>query len=201
MENQNNNLQELEQLRSQVAEFKNRLEQQEIVSRQMLEKAMKGHVSWIKQMSVWGGVVDLALVPLIVYLLKSIVGVSWLPIIAICIVMVFEAFFNFWNVSTIRDKYLAANDVINTQQRLRTYKRREKLYTFGILPFIFLWVVWLLFDVYYGTDIPFFPSSDRNLVYFVVTVIVSAVVSYVFYREMRSLNKAIKDIDEFVNGK
>ena len=201
MENQNNNLQELEQLRSQVAEFKNRLEQQEIVSRQMLEEAMKGHVSWIKQMSVWGGVVDLALVPLIVYLLKSIVGVSWLPIIAICIVMVFEAFFNFWNVSTIRDKYLAANDVINTQQRLRTYKRREKLYTFGILPFIFLWVVWLLFDVYYGTDIPFFPSSDRNLVYFVVIVIVLAVVSYVFYREMRSLNKAIKDIDEFVNGK
>jgi len=201
MENQNNNLQELEQLRSQVAEFKNRLEQQEIVSRQMLEKAMKGHVSWIKQMSVWGGVVDLALVPLIVYLLKSIVGVSWLPIIAICIVMVFEAFFNFWNVSTIRDKYLAANDVINTQQRLRTYKRREKLYTFGILPFIFLWVVWLLFDVYYGTDIPFFPSSDRNLVYFVVIVIVLAIVSYVFYREMRSLNKAIKDIDEFVNGK
>ena len=115
--------------------------------------------------------------------------------------MVFEAFFNFWNVSTIRDKYLAANDVINTQQRLRTYKRREKLYTFGILPFIFLWVVWLLFDVYYGTDIPFFPSSDRNLVYFVVIVIVLAVVSYVFYREMRSLNKAIKDIDEFVNGK
>ena len=201
MENQNNNLQELEQLRSQVAEFKNRLEQQEIVSRQMLEEAMKGHVSWIKQMSVWGGVVDLALVPLIVYLLKSIVGVSWLPIITICIVMVFEAFFNFWNVSTIRDKYLAANDVINTQQRLRTYKRREKLYTFGILPFIFLWVVWLLFDVYYGTDIPFFPSSDRNLVYFVVIVIVIAVVSYVFYREMRSLNKAIKDIDEFVNGK
>lgn len=201
MENQNNNLQELEQLRSQVAEFKNRLEQQEIVSRQMLEEAMKGHVSWIKQMSVWGGVVDLALVPLIVYLLKSIVGVSWLPIITICIVMVFEAFFNFWNVSTIRDKYLAANDVINTQQRLRTYKRREKLYTFGILPFIFLWVVWLLFDVYYGTDIPFFPSSDRNLVYFVVIVIVLAVVSYVFYREMRSLNKAIKDIDEFVNGK
>ena len=201
MENQNTNFQELEELRSQVAEFKNRLEQQEIVSRQMLEKAMKGHVSWIKQMSVWGGVVDLALVPLIVYLLKSIVGVSWLPIIAVCIVMIFEAFFNFWNVSTIRDKYLAANDVINTQQRLRTFKRREKLYTFGILPFIFLWVVWLLFDVYYGTDIPFFPSSDRNLVYFVVIVIVLAVVSYVFYREMRSLNKAIKDIDEFVNGK
>lgn len=197
MDNQNNNLQELEELRSQVAEFKNRVEQQEIVSRRLLKEAMKGHVSWIKQMSIWGSVGELVILPFLVYALRSIVGVSWLPIIVIGLVIVGEAVFNFWNVSTIRDKHLAVDDVLSAQQRLITFKRREKLYTYGILPFIFLWVVWLLFDVYYGTNIPFFPSSDRNLVYFVVIVITLAVLSYVFYREMRSLNKAIKDIDEF----
>ena len=197
MDNQNNNLQELEELRSQVAEFKNRVEQQEIVSRRLLKEAMKGHVSWIKQMSIWGSVGELVILPLLVYALRCIVGVSWLPIIAVGLVIVGEAVFNFWNVSSIRDKYLAVDDVLSVQQRLITFKRREKLYTYGILPFIFLWVVWLLFDVYYGTDIPFFPSSERNLVYFVAVVITLAVVSYVFYREMRSLNKAIKDIDEF----
>lgn len=197
MENQNNNLQELEELRSQVAEFKNRVEQQEIVSRRLLREAMKGHVSWIKQMSIWGSVGELVILPLLVYALRSIVGVSWLPIIAIGLVIVGEAVFNFWNVSSIRDKHLAVDDVLSVQQRLITFKRREKLYTYGILPFIFLWVVWLLFDVYYGTDIPFFPSSDRLLFYFVVIAITLAVISYVFYREMRSLNKAIKDIDEF----
>ena len=197
MENQNNSLQELEELRSQVAEFKNRVEQQEIVSRRLLKEAMKGHVSWIKQMSIGGSVGELAILPFLVYALRNIVGVSWLPIIVIGLVIVGEAVFNFWNVSTIRDKHLAVDDVLSAQQRLITFKRREKLYTFGILPFLFFWVVWLLFDVYYGTDIPFFPSSERNLVYFVVIVVASAVVSYVFYREMRSLNKAIKDIDEF----
>ena len=197
MENQNNNLQELEELRSQVAAFKNRVEQQEIVSRRLLREAMKGHVFWIKQMSIWGSVGELAILPFLVYALRNIVGVSWLPIIVIGLVIVGEAVFNFWNVSTIRDKHLAVDDVLSAQQRLITFKRREKLYTFGILPFLFFWVVWLLFDVYYGTDIPFFPSSERNLVYFVVIVVASAVVSYVFYREMRSLNKAIKDIDEF----
>ena len=197
MENQNNSLQELEELRSQVAEFKNRVEQQEIVSRRLLKEAMKGHVSWIKQMSIWGSIGELAILPFLVYALRNIVGVSWLPIIVIGLVIVGEAVFNFWNVSTIRDKHLAVDDVLSAQQRLITFKRREKLYTFGILPFLFFWVVWLLFDVYYGTDIPFFPSSERNLVYFVVIVVASAVVSYVFYREMRSLNKAIKDIDEF----
>ena len=197
MDNQNNNLQELEELRSQVAEFKNRVEQQEIVSRRLLKEAMKGHVSWIKQMSIWGSVGELVILPLLVYALRCIVGVSWLPIIAVGLVIVGEAVFNFWNVSSIRDKHLAVDDVLSVQQRLITFKRREKIYTYGILPFIFLWVVWLLFDVYYGTDIPFFPSSERNLVYFVAVVITLAVVSYVFYREMRSLNKAIKDIDEF----
>ena len=190
MENQNNNLQELEELRSQVAEFKNRVEQQEIVSRRLLKEAMKGHVSWIKQMSIWGSVGELVILPLLVYALRCIVGVSWLPIIAVGLVIVGEAVFNFWNVSSIRDKHLAVDDVLSVQQRLITFKRREKLYTYGILPFIFLWVVWLLFDV-------FFPSSDRLLFYFVVIAITLAVISYVFYREMRSLNKAINDIDEF----
>ena len=196
MENQNNSLQELEELRSQVAEFKNRVEQQEIVSRRLLKEAMKGHVSWIKQMSIWGSVGELAILPFLVYALRNIVGVSWLPIIVVGLVIVGEAVFNFWNVSTIRDKHLAVDDVLSAQQRLITFKRREKLYTYGILPFIFLWVVWLLFDVYHGTDIPF-PSSDRLLVDFVVIGITLVVLSYVFYREMRSLNKAIKDIDEF----
>ena len=196
MDNQNNNLQELEELRSQVAEFKNRVEQQEIVSRRLLKEAMKGHVSWIKKMSIWGSVGELVILPLLVYALRCIVGVSWLPIIAVGLVIVGEAVFNFWNVSSIRDKHLAVDDVLSVQQRLITFKRREKLYTYGILPFIFLWVVWLLFDVYHGTDIPF-PSSDRLLVDFVVIGITLAVLSYVFYREMRSLNKAIKNIDEF----
>jgi hypothetical protein len=116
--------------------------------------------------------------------------------IAVVLMLVGEAAFNFWNVSTIRDKYLALDDVLSAQQRLITFKRREKLYTFGILPFLFLWVVWLLFDVYHGTDIPF-PSSDRLLFYFVAIVITFAVLFYIFSREMHSLNKAIKDIDEF----
>ena len=196
MENQNNNFQELEELRCQVAEFKNRMEQQEIVSRHLLKEAMKGHVSWIKQMGIWVSVAELLILPLLVYALRSIVGVSWLPTIVLGLMIAGEAVFNFWNVSTIRDKHLAVDDVLSAQQRLITFKRREKLYTFGILPFIFLCVVWLLFDVYHGTDIPF-PSSDRLLVYIVLIVITTTVLFYVFSREMRSLNKAIKSIDEF----
>ena len=199
MENQNNNLQELEQLRSQVAEFKNRLDQQEIVSRHLLDEAMKGHVSWIKHMGIWGGILDLAIVPLVVYALGSIVGVSWLPIIAICLVLVAEGVFSIWNVNTIRDKYLVATDVISTQQRLRSYKRRDKLNTFITIPILLLWLIWLLFDVYYETDVPFPSSASRIIVDIVAIALGFAVGIYLFTREMRSLNKAIKEIDDFKN--
>ena len=110
--------------------------------------------------------------------------------------MAIEAAFNFWNVSTIRDKHLALDDVLSVQQRLITFKRREKLYTFGILPFLLLWLVCIPFGFFHDTDIPF-PSSDRLVVYCVFIVITSVVLSYVFSREMRSLNRAIKAIDEF----
>jgi hypothetical protein len=86
--------------------------------------------------------------------------------------------------------------VLSVQQRLITYKRREKLYTFGIVPFILLWLACIPFGVFHGTDIAF-PSSDRLVVYCVAIVILFALLFYVFSREMRSLNKAIKDIDEF----
>ena len=196
MENQNNNLQELEELRSQVAEFKNRMEHQEIVSRRLLKEAMKGHVSWIKQMSFWGSVAELALLPLFVCVLRSIAGFSWLPIIVIGLLIAGEAVFNFWNVSTIRDKHLAVDDVLSVQQRLITFKRREKLYTFSIVPFILLWLACIPFGVFHGTNIAF--PSDRLVVFFVAIVIVFTLSFYVFSREMRSLNKAIKDIDDFM---
>ena len=196
MENQNNNLQELEELRSQVAEFKNRMEQQEIVSRHLLKEAMKGHVSWIKQMSFWGSVAELVLLPLFVYILRSIAGFLWLPIIVLGLLIAGEAVFNFWNVSTIRDKHLAVDDVLSVQQRLITFKRREKLYTFGILPLLLLWLACIPFGVFHGTNIAF--PSDRLVVFFVAIVIVFTLLFYVFSREMRSLNKAIKDIDDFM---
>ena len=187
----------MEYLRSQVAEFKNRLDQQEIVSRHLFDEAVKGHVSWIKHMGIWGGILDLAIVPFVIYALGSIVGVSWLPIIVICLVLVIEGLFSIWNVSTIRDKYLAADDVISTQQRLRSFKRRDKLNTLIIYPLLLLWTVWLLFDVYYGTDVPFPSSASRIVVDIVAIALAIAFSIYIYTREMRSLNKAIKEIEEF----
>ena len=197
MENQNNNLQELEQLRSQVAEFKNRLEQQEIVSERLLKQAMSGHVSWFKKLNVWADVVCLCFMPLVALFLREI-GCSWAPIITLLLILIGELIFNIWNTRSISSQHLMSNDVMTSRQRLLRFKQRERWQTVIEVPMIVLWMVWVYFDIAGST----LHNQTEMTVWFIsVLVIGLAIGFYIYYREMRSLNKAIKDIDEFFNGR
>ena len=197
MENQNNNLQELEQLRSQVAEFKNRLEQQEIVSERLLKQAMSGHVSWFKKLNVWADVVGLCFMPLVALFLRER-GCSWAPFIVLLIILLGELAFNIWNTRSIGSQHLMSNDVMTSRQRLLRFKQRERWQTVIEVPMIVLWLVWVYFDVAGRTS-----QNHTDLAVWLISVLVIglAIGFYIYYREMRSLNKAIKDIDEFANGK
>jgi len=189
MDNQNNNLQELEGLRDQVTEFKKRMEQQEIVNHQLLKIAMNKHISWIKFMNTWTGPIALVLSPLFIFCLREL-GCSWIPIIFIILVLIGETVFNIWNVSTISNKHLAAQDIISVQQRLTAYKRREKLQTYIECPLILLLGGWFILDIYNYINIP--------VIKLIVGLLLgSFIIFFILFREIRSLNKAIKVIDEF----
>ena len=197
MENKNDNLQELEVLRQQVAEFKNRIDEQEIVNRKLLMAATtKGHISWIKQINIGGAIINIVMIPIVILVFRNIVGCSWGPILFCELILIFSAAFSIWNISTIRDKHLLCDNVLSVQQRLTAFKRREKLSFITGLPIILLSVAWLLFDVYYGTDIPL-PSTAHLIEDAFIILIGLSFVFYTFYREMRSLNKAIKEIQEW----
>ena len=196
MENQNNNLQELEELRSQVAEFKNRMEKQEIVSQQLLKQAMTAHVSWFKGFNVWADVIGLCFMPLVALILRGI-GCSWAPFIVILIILIGELIFNIWNTRSISTKYLMSDDVLTSRQRLLKFKQREKWQTMIEVPLLVLWVFWIFFD---GPG-----HTSHNQTEWTVRLIIGFVIGfgigfYIYYREMRSLNKAIKEIDEFNNN-
>ena len=193
MENKNNNLQELEELRSQVAEFKNRMEQQEIVSQQLLKQAMTAHVSWFKNFNVWADVICLCFMPLLALILRGI-GCSWAPFIVILIILIGELIFNIWNTRSISTKYLMSDDVLTSRQRLLKFKQREQWQTMIEVPMLVLWVVWVYFD---GPGHTSQNQTEWALRFIIAFGIGFAIGFYIFYREMRSLNKAIKEIDKF----
>ena len=193
MENQNNNLQELESLRSQVAEFKSRMEKQEIVNHRLLKQAMTGHVSWFKKFNIWSDVIGLCFMPLMAHFLREI-GCSWAPIVFLLIIIVGELIFNIWNTSSISSQRLMADDVLTSRQRLIRFKQRERWQMVIEVPLLVLWVFWVYFD---GPG-----HTSQNQTEWAVRLIIGFVIGfgigfYIYSREMRSLNKAIKEIDEF----
>ena len=193
MENQNFNLQELEELRSQVAEFKNRMEQQEIVSQQLLKQAMTAHVSWFKNFNVWADIICLCFMPVLALILRGI-GCSWTPFIVILIILIGELIFNIWNTRSISTKYLMSDDVLTSRQRLLKFKQREKWQMVIEVPLLVLWVFWVYFDRPGHTS----QNQTEWAVRFIIAFVIGfAIGFYIYYREMRSLNKAIKEIDEF----
>ena len=201
MENQNDNLQELELLRQQVADFKNRMDEQEIVNRKLLMAATtKGHISWIKQLNIGGAIINIVMIPIVILVFRNIVGCSWGPILFCELILILSAAFGIWNISTIRDKHLLCDNVLSVQQRLTAFRRREKLSFFIVLPILLLWIVWFLFDIYYGTNIPL-PSTTHLIEDAVIILIGLSFVFYIFYREKRTLNKTIKEIDDFADKK
>ena len=201
MENQNDNLQELEVLRQQVAEFKNRMDEQEIVNRKLLMAATtKGHITWIKQLNIGGAIINIVMIPIVILVFRNIIGCSWGPILFCELILILSAAFSIWNTSTIRDKHLLCDNVLSVQQRLTAFKHREKLSFLIELPILLLWIVWILFDIYYGTNIPL-PSTTHLIEDALIILIGLSFVFYTFYREKRTLNKTIKEIDEFVELK
>lgn len=191
------NIQELEQLRSEMREFKSRLEQQEIVSKRLLTEATRGRVSWIKKCNVWVSIVGLCFLPVVIALLR-VIDCSWTPIVFFSIMVVGESLFNFWNSLSISDRRLMAGDIVGTRQRLLAYKRREQRQMMVEVPMIVLWFVWVVFDVSRHSA----ADTDRDMG---ITLLVGGVLglifaSIVFVREIRSLNRAVRQIDEFTDN-
>lgn len=89
---------------------------------------------------------------------------------------------------------MMADDVLTSRQRLIKFKQRERWQTMIEVPLLVLWVFWVYFD---GPG-----RTSQNQTEWVIRFIIAFVIGlgcgfHIYYREMRSLNKAIKEIDEY----
>ena len=119
---------------------------------------------------------------------------SWAPFIMILIILIAELIFNVWNTRSISTKYLMSDDVLTSRQRLLKFKQREQWQSVIEVPMIVLWGFWVYFD---GPGRTSQNQKEWALWFIIFFVIGLAVGFYIYSREMRSLNKAIKEIDEF----
>ena len=145
MENSNlNKMNELEAMREQMQLLKQKLDNQEIVSDQLLRKAMSGKMSWIKKY-IWFEL--LVLLPLctlnFVGLKMMYSSLSWWPILAILLLLLVEILLDFF-INNISSTDWLSENLLQTAGKLVKMKKLRWWQLICSLP-VAIGLFWWLF--------------------------------------------------------
>lgn len=198
METKNNNqqdMQELENLRQQVSEFKQRMGQQQIINDRLFRRSMTSNVSWLKHTNGWMSVIAILLMPLMVLAFRYGVGMQWAPIVVLCIVIVLEAIFNFWQIRSISASMFATSDLLTVRSKMLAFKRREILQMVIEVPLLILWCIWAFMTAECTNPVGMSPLVPA--VGFGIGLIIAL---SIFFFEMRTLNKTLRELEDFTSA-
>lgn len=190
-----NQLDELQQLRAQVAEFKSRLNEQQIVNDRLLRNVVKGKVKSLRQLNV--GVYILGAVGYLIILAACLlVNVSVWPIITLGLLAVGEAVFSFWDLNKISG--ISEMSVVDAQTEMAAFVRREKWLNILEVPVVVAIIFWIFQsskDVVIPNNIP---SDLIQAAYgggIVGAIVGCGFVVYIFRKQFRMIGNIRKSID------
>lgn len=196
METNNNNLNELEQLREQMTIFKDKLNKQQIINDQLVRNTMKSKLSWIKSF-VWGEIIIIPILLLGMAVFHAGTGLSWWLYGFLAIGLIADATGDFI-INRIPKGQLLSGDLVETSKRLvKMKKQRTSWFIIGLI-FVTIWLVWFIVELVLKTD-PGCALPDHNLVIAIMAIavavggVIGGIVSWFIFRKMQRTNNDIID--------
>lgn len=196
METNNNNINELEQLREQMSIFKDKLNKQQIINDQLVRNTMKSKLSWIKSF-VWGEIIIMPIMLLGMAVFHAGTGLSWWLYGFLAIGLIADATGDFI-INRIPKGQLLSGDLVETSKRLvKMKKQRTSWFIIGLI-FVTIWLVWFIVELVLKTD-PGCALPDHNLVIAIMAIavavggVIGGIVSWFIFRKMQRTNNDIID--------
>ena len=202
METNNNNINELEQLREQMSIFKDKLNKQQIINDQLVRNTMKSKLSWIKSF-VWGEIIIIPILLLGMAVFHAGTGLSWWLYGFLAIGLIADATGDFI-INRIPKGQLLSGDLVETSKRLvKMKKQRTSWFIIGLI-FVTIWLVWFIVEFVLKTD-PGCALPDHNLVIAIMAIavavggVIGGIVSWFIFRKMqRTNNQLIEQINQVI---
>jgi hypothetical protein len=138
---------ELDEMRKQLAVLKKRLEGQEIVNDRLIKDAMLGKLSSINSSAVWICAICLIMIPL-GYLNFQRLGMSEALCIAtsalflICFVAIFVSHFR------LRKSNIRSGDLVTTYKEVARMRKIYKSWHYWSIPVLIVWFGWFEYEIY-----------------------------------------------------
>ena len=193
----NNNIpqNEVDELREQLALFKQRLDQQEIISDRLMRRSMNARISVFTKTGVIADIVVLLMTPLVFWVFSKM-GVSWyLGLIAFLGVIV-ELAYNITCHRRIQRLFTEGNNLLTVRRGLLEFKKRARLQMLISLPLITLWALALCWQLGVFADNPTERVAAIGIRAGIGFFIGSLIVFCGYFWEMHRINRSIREIDE-----
>ena len=143
----NNEINEILEMREQLATLKKQLDTQEIINDRLLKDAMSGKLSSINRSAVWICVVCLIMIPL-GYLNFQRLGHSAAFCIAtsllflICFVAIFLSHYR------LRKSDIHNGNLITTYTEVARMRKIYKSWHYWSIPMLIVWFAWFVYEIY-----------------------------------------------------
>ena len=143
----NNEINEILEMREQLATLKKQLDTQEIINDRLLKEAMSGKLSRINGQAIWIGVICLIMMPL-GYLNFQRIGHSTAFCIAtsalffICFVAVLLSHYR------LRKRDIYSGDLVTVYTEVARMRKIYKSWHYWSIPLLIVWFGWMEYEVY-----------------------------------------------------
>ncbi len=192
--NSNNNYTELEQLREQMAAFKDRLDKQQIINEQLVRNSMGSKMSWIKKF-VWGEIVLVPIFLVVMAIFHASNGLSWWLYGFLALGLIADATGDYI-INRIPRGQLLSGDLVETSQRLMKMKKQRTSWFIAGVIFMVIWLVWFCIEVvmrldcdcslpHHGTVVTIMVGS------IVVGGLIGGVIAWLILRKMQKTNNQV----------
>ena len=193
----NNNMTELEQMREQMAAFKNRLDKQQIINEQLVRNSMGSKMSWIKNF-VW---IEIVILPVLLYFFAQIfhvrMGLSWWLFAFLAIGTTADVIGDYI-INRIPKSQLFSGDLVETSQRLVKMKKQRGMWFAVGVVFITIWIVWFFIEILMllNTDSKS-PNHNFEVLILIIGIVVGAIIGYIIawyiFKKMQKINSELID--------
>ena len=200
METTNNNMQEMEQMRSQLNLLKQKLDKQEIVNDRLMRQSMRQKMSWINKYR-WLALLAFPVVALCFLPMTFQLGLSWWLYGFTVLFVAVDAVLD-WHVNRTSDRDFMRGNLMETAQRLTRMKQiRNQQLLFGMIVLV-VWMGWLVYEVYMaghsapaGSDL--LPVSWCYLGGIFVGGVIGLILGLkIFFKMQRTNDEIIEQIEE-----
>lgn len=199
METQTNNSNipqnEVDELREQLALFKHRLDQQEIINDRLMRRSMNARISVFTKTGVIADLVGLLMMPLVFWVFSKM-GVSWYLGLIVLLGVIIELAYNIICHRRIQQLFTEGNDLLTVRRGLLKFKKAERQAMLISLPLITLWALALCWQLGVFADNPTERVAAIGIRAGIGFFIGLLIVSCGYFWEMHRVNRSIREIDE-----